>query len=350
MLGITDQFWQFEQSATHQFESETSFTGDVAIINQALADDLGITAADVKDSKATVTVRVPKQTQLPADSALGRKTDLIESLVDLRVVEILPNQGLARFGLFPSQADPLNVFVPIELLQDSLARTVLKHKATTEQANVLLLSSNGSSPPSQAVTEALSKSIRPTLTDVGLQLKPVAQSTPDGATVFAYTSLSSDKLVLPFDVDRCVRDALPEAKPVFTYLANDIRTTNQESGIPFSMLAGIDFDTANAPAAHQFRPVSAITSKPIQNPADDQIVLNQWAAEDLDLKIGDRVTVAFFEPETTHRSQTERTVEFEISDIATVTTPDAPFSYNRRQGVIPPTYSCLLYTSPSPRD
>ena len=125
VLGITDQFWQFEQSATHQFESETSFTGDVAIINQALADDLGITAMDVKDETATVTVRVPKQTQLPADSALGRKTDLIASLVDLRVVEILPNQGLARFGLFPSQADPLNVFVPIELLQDSLARTCL---------------------------------------------------------------------------------------------------------------------------------------------------------------------------------------------------------------------------------
>ena len=339
VLGITDQFWQFEQNTTDQFENETSFTGDVAIINQALADDLGITAADIKDETATITVRVPKQTQLPADSALGRKTDLIESLVDLRVVEILPNQGLARFGLFPSQADPLNVFVPIELLQDSLARTVLKHKATTEQANVLLLSSNGSSPPSEAVTETLSKSIRPTLADVGLQLKQVTQSTPDGKPVFAYTSLSSDKLVLPFDVDRCVRDALPEAKPVFTYLANDIRTTDQESGIPFSMLAGIDFDTANAPAAHQFRPVSAITSKPIQNPADDQIVLNQWAAEDLDLKIGDRVTVAFFEPETTHRSQTERTVEFEISDIATITTPDAPFGYNRRQGVIPPTYS-----------
>ena len=341
VLGITDKFWQFEQNTVPQFDEQTPFTGNVAIINQALADDLSITPADVKDATATVTVRVPKQTQLPADSALGRKTDLIESLVDLRVVKILPNQGLARFGLFPSQADPLNVFVPIELLQNSLARTVLKHKATTEQANVLLLSSNGNSPPSQAVTETLSKSIRPTLADVGLQLKQVTQSTPDGKPVFAYTSLSSDKLVLPFDVDRCIRNALPEAKPVFTYLANDIRATDQESGIPFSMLTGIDFDSPNAaPAArHQFRPVSAITSKRIQNPADDQIVLNQWAAEDLGLKIGDRVTVAFFEPETTHRSQTERTIEFEISDIAAITTPDAPFGYNRRQGVIPPTYS-----------
>ena len=101
----------------------------MAIINQALADDLGILAGDVENATAKITVRIPKQAQLAADSALGKKTDLIESLVDLRVIKILPNQGLARFGLFPSQDDPLNVFVPIELLQDSLARTVLKHKA-----------------------------------------------------------------------------------------------------------------------------------------------------------------------------------------------------------------------------
>ncbi len=339
VLGITDQFWQFEQNTTDKFDRETKFAGNVAIINQALADDLRITAAEVADATATITVRVPKQTQLPADSALGRKTDLIESLVDLRVIKILPNEGLARFGLFPSQADPLNVFVPIGLLQDSLARTVLKHKSTTDQANVLLLSSSTSSPPSEAVTETLSKSIRPTLADVGLQLKQVSQPATD-APVFAYTSLSSDKLVLPFDVDRSVRKAFPDAKAVFTYLANDIRVADKESGIPFSMLAGIDFDSANDPAtSHQFRPVSAVTGKPIRNPADDQIVLNQWAAENLDLTIGDRVTVAFFEPETTHRSQTERTVEFEIADIAAVTTPDSPFGYNRRDGVIPPAYS-----------
>ena len=92
VLGITDQFWQFEQ--TDQSESpagEQSFDGDVAIINQALADDLGIGATEVENLTAKITVRIPKQTQLAADSALGKKTDLIESLVDLRVIKILPN-------------------------------------------------------------------------------------------------------------------------------------------------------------------------------------------------------------------------------------------------------------------
>ena len=169
VLGITDQFWQFDladrskNSEHSSSEHSNSFTGDVAIINQALADDLGVTADEVEKATAKITVRIPKQTQLAADSALGKKTDLIESLVDLRVIKILPNQGLARFGLFPSQDDPLNVFVPIELLQDSLARTVLKHKSSPEQANVLLLSGIGNTPPSEDVSTSLRKSIRPKL-------------------------------------------------------------------------------------------------------------------------------------------------------------------------------------------
>ena len=105
----------------------------------------------------------------------AKKTDLIESLVDLQVIKILPNQGLARFGLFPSQADPLNVFVPIELLQDSLARTVLKHKASPEQANVLLLSGIGNTPPSEDVSADPAKIDSPDrLADIGLQLTSVS--------------------------------------------------------------------------------------------------------------------------------------------------------------------------------
>ena len=350
VLGITPEFWQFD----HRFgqtkpeprsaENTTDFTGDVAIINQAVADDLGITVADVENGSAKITVRVPKQTQLAADSALGRKTDLIESLVDLRVLKILPNKGLARFGLFPSQADPLNVFVPIELLQNSLARSVLKHKTSREQANVLLLSGKGESPPSETVSRELRKSIRPTLADIGLQLKSVSQSLagagPTAPPIFDYTSLSSDKLVLTDEVERCIQQAFPDAKPVFTYLANDIRAADQSSGVPFSMVAGIDFDvTTETAGGYQFRPISAITGKTIQQPKDDQIVLNQWAVEDLGLTIGDQVVVSFFEPETTHRSQVERSIEFELADVAAVTAPDSPFGYNRRDGVIPATYS-----------
>lgn len=345
VLGVNEKFWSFDEGLPLELIGilKTDLQGDHCAINQSLADDLNITAADVAGGDGSVTVRVPKQTQLPADSALGRKTDLIESLVNLKVVAILPNQGLGRFGMFPTQADPLNVYVPLEMMQNSLARTVLKHKADSRQANMLLLSGKANSLPTPDTTQQLRKSIRPSMADLGLQLKSVslehAGQDKTKETIFAYTSLSSDKLVISDEAVASVGRAFPNAKPVFTYLANDIRKSDEASGIPFSMVAGIDFESkTDAPESFQFQPISARSGKPIQEPTDDQIVLNEWAAADLDVTVGQLVSVTFFEPESTHGSQAETTFQFKVSDIAKLTDPAQPFGYNRRDGVIPPVY------------
>ena len=279
----------------------------------------GVDPADVQAGQSTVTVRIPKQTQLPADSFLGRKTDLIESLVDLQVVQIIPTTGLGRFGMFPSQADPANIYVPIGLLQDALSRSVLSYKSDLDQANVLLLSSADQPPPTPEVTTALRSELRPTLEDYGLQLKRVQQfvgEADEKELVFEYWSLSSDRMLLSDEAATGIDRALPAAKPVFTYMANDIRTPDQESGVPFSMVAGINIDS-------RFQPVSAITGQAVQQPADNEIILNQWAANDLGVQPGDTINVTFFEPETTHGSQVERTEQFRVSDVAKLVEPEA---------------------------
>ncbi|MEL7500406.1 MAG: ABC transporter permease [Planctomycetota bacterium] len=307
----------------------------VAIINQALADDLNISSDDVLNERAKITVRVPKQTQLPADSALGRKTDLIESLVDLRVINILPNQGLGRFSLFPSQADPYNVFVPIKLLQDSLSRSVLKHKSDPNQANVIFLAGKDGVIPSPTAGEALRSQLEPTLEDYGLNLKQVTQvqGNPDGPnpvpvkTMFEYWSLSSDQLVLSDEAVRSIDRGFPQARPVFTYLANDIRKQEAESGVPFSMVAGINFDD-------QYRLESAFGGE-LTKLADNEIVLNEWAAADIGANVGDSIVVTYFEPETTHGSQVESSETLVLAGIAKLAEPDAPFSYSRRKGLEP---------------
>jgi len=326
VLGITDQFWTHDSSGASM---TTELNGDSAVINQALADDLQITAGDVESGKAKITIRIPKQTQLPADSALGKKTDLIESLVDLSVVKIIPMKGLGRFGLHPSQSDPLNVFVPIELLQESLSRTVLKHKSNMEQANVILLSSKSGSPPSESASIEFRKTIRPSLDDLGLTLKRVTQSFED-QTVFDYWSLSSDKLVLTDEATKSIATAFPEATSVFTYLANDIRKSDEPGGVPFSMVAAIDFGSS-------FNPVSidGATIKPL---SDDEIVLNRWAAQDIGAKVGDKIKVTYFEPETTHGSQSEKTAELTLAAVAEITEPDDPFVL-RRGRLTPPSFT-----------
>ena len=335
VLGITDDFWNYDTSEKLSLENLKGLAGETAIINQALADDLQISTADVDSGQVKITVRVPKQTQLPADSALGRKTDLIESLVDLKVVQIVPTAGLGRFGLVPSQADPLNVYVPLELLQNSLQRTVLKHKSDPAQVNVLLLGSKSETPPGETISKQLRSTIRPSLADYGLVLKRVKQTfEAEGKTetVFDYWSLSSDKLVLTEEAVDSIATAFPGAEPVFTYLANDIRKSGQASGVPFSMVSAIDF-------GKRFRPVSAQTNEPIRALGENEIVLNQWAANDIGATIGDEITMTFFEPETTHGSQLESSARLNLIDIVGLTEPEGPFVFNRRQGLSPATFA-----------
>ena len=107
VLGITPKFWEFEQD---QKSNRKELDENSIIINQAVADDLQISNAEVESGSAKITVRIPKRNQLPADSALGKKSDLIESIVDLTVVQIVPMTGLGRFGLYPSQGLTLTTF------------------------------------------------------------------------------------------------------------------------------------------------------------------------------------------------------------------------------------------------
>ncbi len=274
------------------------------------------------------TLRIPKPTLLPADSAMGKTRDLVESLTDLEVVQILPNEGLGRFGLYPSQLDAANIFVPIELLQDALSRSALQHKLDSKQANVIFLSGKPSqTPPTETVTRKLEAGLRPSLEDFGLRIKHVKQSLPEQKPVFEYYSLSSDRMVLSSEVVHAVSTAFPGAKEVFTYLANDIRTAEQQSGIPFSMVAAIDFDQAFQLEDQQDQPIKSL--------AENEIVLNQWAAFNIGSQVGDRIVLTYFEPETTHGDQIERSAEFTLKAVAKLTEPSLPYQVRRRNQVTP---------------
>ena len=133
VFGVPDEFWKLDLGDG----AVKKLAGEGVAINQALADELGIGEQTLD---TPLTLRIPKPTQLPAESALAANRDLIESLVGLQVLQILPNQGIAGFSLHASQLDSPNLFVPIELLQDALSRKALRHKSDTNQANVAFMS------------------------------------------------------------------------------------------------------------------------------------------------------------------------------------------------------------------
>ena len=97
-----------------------------------------------------------------------------------------------------------------------------------------------------------------------------------------------------------------KAQPVLTYLANMIEKIEppakrpdaaKPKGIPYSTITAID----PLPGG----PLVDAEGQPLPPLADDEIVLTSWAAEDQGAKVGDRIRVTYFEPETTHGDERE---------------------------------------------
>ncbi|MEM7457143.1 MAG: ABC transporter permease, partial [Planctomycetota bacterium] len=302
-------------------------TDESVVVNQALADELWPPEDGEINSydQFELTLRIPKPVSLPADSALGQTDGLIESLVRLKISKVIPNESLGRFALAPTQTESPNIFVSIELLQDALSRSALQHKSDDAQANAILIAGSGDSPPDETVSAQLKASLRPTLEDCGLSLKRVTQefteANRDPEQVFDYWSISSDQMVISDELADAITATFPNARPAFTYLANDIRIAGSNSGVPFSMVSAIDFDD-------DYRLTSTDGSS-IETLKDDEIVLNRWTAENIGASVGDEIEITFYEPETTHGNQVAGDATFTLAAIAELTAPVQPFRFRR---------------------
>ncbi len=98
-------------------------------------------------------------------------------------------------------------------------------------------------------------------------------------------------------------------QPALTYLANTIEANGRT--IPYSTVTAIDF--TSAPPLGPWVTADAATIEPL---ADDQIVLNAWAAQQLQAKPGDSVRLSWFEPETRDGQIRERNADFRLAAVA----------------------------------
>lgn len=249
IFGHTNQFWQFEEGP-----SPAPLKRNQVALSRSIAAELNVELGD------EVLLRVPLLDNMPADSVLGEKLDTTTSR-RLEIVHVLSDEGLARFSLRPSQQPPRNVFVPLATLQDLLD---LEGKA-----NVI------------ALDESAIK-LHPNLEDYGLTV-----SEEEG-----YLRLTADRLVLPPAVKEAFTAKFPEAEvqPAVTYLANTIKLGEKQ--IPYSTVTGID-------SLAEVGPLLDENKQPIVL-ADDEVVLNDWAADDLGAEVGDQLRITYYEPETTH--------------------------------------------------
>lgn len=322
ILGVDDDFWSLDDSGNVPQEMPGD---DGVVLNQACADELRVSVGDL------VTVRLPIESAVPADSPLGRRESETEGLPRLTVVDIIDDMGLGRFSLAPSQMTPQNVYLSREMIAEALERE--------GQANALFFD--------RSVDE---DELKLGLDDLGLQLNRVtsvevirpdtnagdAQGTADSNPVFDYYSVTSERLLLDDQIVDAIQSALPSGSvvPVNTYLANAIETVDQDGdvlqSVPYSIVTGVD-SSASLPL--EFETTEDVVP----------LVLNDWTATRLQAGVGDHVRLAYFEPEVERGQEVERYFDAVVTGIVPITEPTRPFRRTR-----PPVFkkSPTVYNDP----
>ena len=312
VVGCDESFWQLDRSGVRP--QRLPGRGEI-VVNQTIADEWGAVVGD------EVVVRLPKPSQVPADSPLAKKSDRIRSVAQLEIVAIVPTEGLGRFSLRPSQRMPRNVFVSMETLQNALDQQ--------GKVNAALVSLPAEVDPlsdaARTASHELASALRPSLEDYGLSIKRVRQvfrpdEDAEEDVVFEYFSLSTDRMILSPAVAEVAAEAFADygSQPLLTYLANSVTREGAEGEVPYSLITAVD----SSPAFD----LRALDDTPIGPLGDHEIVLNQWAADDRQAQVGDKIRVSYFAPETTHGKAVERTAEFTLKAITPLTEPAQPFT------------------------
>ena len=258
--GVDERFWSF-------FAPPEPLPGPrEVLINETLADEINTQVGDA------LIVRFQTDTLIPSESVMGRKSENVR-VMRLKVADILPSSGLGRFGLSPSQQLPFNIFLPLETLQTALEQS--------GRANALFVSGSSSEEGSRNLDGALKETIE--LADLHLTTRAL----PRQGTV----ALETGRIVLDISTAEAAADAAQGAGlgylPVLTYLANEIRFGDRS--IPYSTVTALDTGSEAL-----FDSLLLSAGEPAPKLEKDEILLNEWAAGDLRVSVGDEVELAYY--------------------------------------------------------
>ncbi|HOX39408.1 MAG TPA: ABC transporter permease [Candidatus Brocadiia bacterium] len=241
--------------------------GRECVINSLLAADLGLKVGDA------IILGIPRRGLAPAASLFGRRSpgDVLLS-VRLTVARVITSAGIGRFTLKGDQPNPRNVYVSLDLLQERL-------EAAGRINMLLFVKTEGANPGRELKIEPQT---------IGLGIS--ADERNHGITLRSRTIIFSDAVLRT--AESAAESCGMKAFPISVYLANSIEVTGggkSSGGIPYSIIVGID------PAQVSAEGEIPVEARNAGNLGDDAILLNEWAAEDLACKPGDRIRIAYYQ-------------------------------------------------------
>ena len=226
------------------------------VVNESLQKELNAQIGDA------ILLSFEQSDDIHRESLFGRADGAVQT-IRLTLAGVLPDRGMGRFGLFARQNVPLNAYLSLPVLQKALGQR--------GRVNTLLVSGG----PDADVQEALSRVV--TSDDLGIVIRPEAN----------YFAVESTQFILKSHIAETIQQVSAELNApymsILTYLANI--TQIGESELPYSTISALDAGNLGT-----FQIVDGSLQL-----GEDGILLNTWAAEDLNARVGDEVKVAYYE-------------------------------------------------------
>ncbi len=287
VYGVDERFWAF-----HGLEPEGyALNRNTAFVSDGLARELGAGDDDA------LLIRVEKPSAVPLSSLHGRRDDVGRTL-RLGIGRVLPGGELGEFSFRPQQGFARSVFVSLARLQGELEQD--------GRANTVLLGIRGEGAGARGAAARLATAeaaVRATarLDDLGLRVRTLADR---GAfAVEAAAGLLNDATAAT--IEAAAEQQGVRVEPVLTYLANALRVG--ERVVPYSLVTAFNLDL--------------VSSAPRDDDAaQPPVVLNGWAAENLEAAAGDSLTLEYYVWEDEGRLSTRET-ELRVADVVPLAGP-----------------------------
>ena len=254
IIGVNSDFGKISKSPLF-----AKLGGNEVAISENLAERLNVSEGD------NILIRVKKASLIPMNAPF---VSAEETSVSLRAIvkNVVTKEELGRFSLKNSQTAPYNIFLSISRLN--------KLMEFEGKANRLLISTQLDI---GFVEQSVKKCLVPV--DAGLVIKNI-ESTHE-------IEISTERVFLEKKVSDALKK-LPNADLILTYFVNGIEKSEdrrQKTGD----------GRVQRSKSTQSIPYSFVSSVDDEYLASNEIILNQWAGDDLSVKPGDKISLKYLE-------------------------------------------------------
>jgi putative ABC transport system permease protein len=222
-----------------------------AVINRKLADYLGASPGD------ELIIHYRDLTDVPAGAPFSPSEES-DIMVVRKIARILESDASGNFSLSISQMVPMNIFLNTEDIEEEGKKVKI---------NRLAFQNNGANLV-ETISSIFKNIIRPG--DIGFNFRTISKT--------GETEMVSDRIFIDEVIINEVRDAVPDAAPLLTYLGNSFTKGNRST--PYSFVAALPFPLY--PDA----------------PKSNEMIINTWLAEDLLATVGDTIQMAWYSPDS----------------------------------------------------